>query len=88
MRELSNVIEYAFAVGLGDAIHLEDLPPELRGQAPPMGPYDEPEPSLEGQERDRILGALRETRGKKGAAAEKLGMSRTTLWRKMREYGI
>ncbi len=32
--------------------------------------------------------ALAETGGARAAAAELLGMSRTTLWRKMKEYGL
>jgi transcriptional regulator of acetoin/glycerol metabolism len=39
-------------------------------------------------ERKRILKALDEANGKKGEAADLLGMSRTTLWRKMKEHKI
>ena len=79
VRELQNVIEYAFAVGDGDTLVLADLTPELRG---------EPPPSPTKTERDAIREALRKTGGKKGKAASLLGMSRSTLWRKMREYNI
>ena len=34
IRELQNVIEYAFAVGEGSVLSLEDLTPERRGEAP------------------------------------------------------
>ena len=39
-------------------------------------------------ERRRILDALEQAKGRKGEAADILEMSRSTLWRKMREHGI
>ena len=41
-----------------------------------------------GQEKEMLLLALQETGGNKAAAAEKLGMSRTTLWKKLKQHGI
>jgi len=87
VRELMNVIEYAFAVGDGPELTLDELPPELRGEPPPADPRTS-EPDLRDLERDRIVEALRETGGKKAAAARALGMSRSTLWRKMREHRL
>ncbi len=88
VRELRNVIELVFAVGVGDTIRLPELPPELRGVPPPVGLIERGEPTLLSIEREHILAALRKSRGRKGRAAELLGMSRTTLWRKMREHGL
>ena len=83
VRELRNVIEHAFAMGEGAEITVADLPPELQGPsmsntvcAPVQG------------ERERIVEALRRHGGRKGATAEWLGMSRSTLWRRMRELEI
>lgn len=87
VRELQNVVTYAFAVGEGPAIDLDQLPPELRGEPPPTdraGQHLSPEES----ERARIMDALERVDGQKSRAAELLGMSRTTLWRKMREFRI
>jgi len=39
-------------------------------------------------ERHAIVRALREAEGVRARAAESLGMSRTTLWRKMKKYGL
>ncbi len=86
VRELRNVIEYAFAVGEGPRIHLSHLPPELRGEVPPEGP-GRPK-SLHDLERERIVQALRRTGGRKTQAAALLGISRSTLWRKMREHAL
>ena len=49
-----------------------------------------PEPSVSesGSESDRIRAALDAHQWRRSAAAAALGMSRTTLWRKMREHGL
>jgi two-component system response regulator AtoC len=87
VRELHNAIEAAFTFGATEQIGLSDLPPELRGEAPEEGP----DPDLsdpQAVDRQRILHALKRSGGKRGPAAEALGMSRSTLWRKLRELGI
>jgi len=86
IRELRNVIEYAFAIGEGPIITLDELPPELRGEAPPSG-QGEPQ-TARSRERTRLLDALDAAKGRKGKAAEALNMSRSTLWRKLREHQI
>jgi two-component system, NtrC family, response regulator AtoC len=88
VRELRNVVRRALIVGSGPTIGLDDLTPELRGEsvdgdAPAQEPMTERE-----LERRRLLVALDEAGGKKQEAADLLGMSRTTLWRKLREHGI
>ena len=84
VRELRNVIEYAHAIGEGNRIDIADLPPELRGEAPP----DEREETVEILERERILEQLRMHNGHKQKVADALGISRATLWRKMKTLGI
>jgi two-component system response regulator AtoC len=86
VRELRNVVEYAFAIGEGDVLRLEELPPELRGE-PPVD-AKRPPATAEALERARILEALRASGGRKSEAAAKLGMSRSTLWRKLKEHRI
>ncbi len=85
IRELRNVLEHAFAIGEGPVLTVDDLTPELRGEPPPI---DRHVRTAVDDERERILAALRRTRGRKAEAAEMLGMSRSTLWRKMRELGV
>jgi len=102
VRELENAIEHAFVRCTGVEIGPEDLPVELRtasaapGPAPPPS-APEPEPVVPstgrlrpapGDERSIIRSALEATGGNKSAAAKRLGVSRTTLWRRMRELGI
>ena len=87
VRELRNVAEYAFAIGEGPVLTIDELTPELRGEAPP----DEGRPAeltVRDLERERIVDALRQTSGRKGDAAGHLGISRSTLWRKLREHGL
>ncbi len=87
IRELRNLVEGAMAIGDGPVMTMGELTPDVRGEPPP------PQPelgfrSLAEEERAEILAALNEARGHKGNAAMALGMSRTTLWRKMRELKV
>lgn len=87
VRELRNVVESALALGVGEALSLADLPPELRGVGPtPTAPLLQSE--IRRRARNRILEALAESEGNKTRAARALGMARSTLWRKMRELGL
>ena len=81
IRELQNLVEYAFALGVGPTLKLSELPPELRGIAPVSR-------RLPGDERERLRAALQAAGGRKAEAAESLSMSRSTLWRKLKEHGL
>ncbi len=83
IRELLNVIEYAFAVGEGHILDPSELPPELRGEQFQTGKR-----GTDDDERARIREALRESGGQRSRAAELLGISRSTLWRRMRELAL
>jgi transcriptional regulator with PAS, ATPase and Fis domain len=87
VRELRNVVEHAFIVGEDALLDLEDMPPELRGEAPPE---DEPvvERPWRQAERERIMAALAKHRGRKARAAAELGISRTTLWNKLQKLQL
>lgn len=94
VRELRNVVRRALIIGEGPTIRLADLTPELRGErvegdAPPQAVVaPRCERDLRAVERDRLIDALEKTAGKRQAAAELLGISRSTLWRKLREHGL
>lgn len=90
VRELINVIEYAFAVGRGNELGLDDLPPEFR-ETPPLpasGPLSPARVNRYLDEAERIREALAITAGNLEAAADYVGMSRATFWRKRKKYGI
>src|SRR5438094_5745704 len=84
VRELRSAVEYAFVVGEGPHLDVEDLTPELRGQTPP----GVPSLSLADTERERMLRVLAKHKGRKAAAAADLGISRSTLWRRLYAYHL
>ncbi|MBI5249447.1 MAG: sigma 54-interacting transcriptional regulator [Desulfomonile tiedjei] len=86
VRELINVIEYAFVVCSGGVVtrsHLPDM--SLSSHVSPPVNYAVLNMKTE---RDRLVGALNATNGKKAAAAELLGVSRQTLWSWIKKHGI
>ena len=83
VRELEAVLATAATRSLGSDISQEHLPPEYRSRGNRSGPS-----SLQRAERDIVMEALVETRGNKLAAAQRLGVARSTLYRKMRVFGI
>jgi transcriptional regulator with PAS, ATPase and Fis domain len=84
VRELENAIEYGVAVVKGQTIHAEDLPAELL-QAIDPHPY---RTAADDAEIQTIRTALDSHHWNREATARALGMSRTTLWRKMREMHL
>jgi DNA-binding NtrC family response regulator len=86
VRELENAMERAVALGSGPVLHVGDLPPNLQYGAPEKLPRSDELVSLEEMERRAILRALREAGGDKLAAARILGIGKTTLYRKLKEY--
>ena len=85
VRELENAIEYAVAVVKGQTIHAEDLPLEVVETAEPPAAQAL---ARGGDEANTIRAALDAHRWNRETTARSLGMSRTTLWRKMRELGL
>ncbi len=98
VRELMAAIEYACIVCDGQRILPSHLPEEIREgpqdaarKAAPEAKngegkrYQAPDP---GSERDAIVHALHQANGNRTKAAAALGMGRTTLWQKLKEYGL
>jgi DNA-binding NtrC family response regulator len=88
VRELRNRMERAVALGLGPWL----MPGDFFSEAPPTASDGASLPSLEearmAAERRHIRLALDQTGGEVGQAARLLGISRTTLWEKMRRLGV
>ncbi len=82
VRELENAVERAAILARERLVQPWDLPDSLQGQRGP-GPH-----SLEVQERRAIVRALESCAWNKKLAASHLGISRTTLYRKIRKYGL
>jgi two-component system response regulator AtoC len=85
VRELQNIIERAVALAEGDTVTLTDLPPDLQELAPSSnGGW----PTLEAQEREYIQKVLAFTNHQTKESARILNLPRTTLWRKIKKYGL
>ncbi len=99
VRELANVMEYAVAVAKMETILPEDLPEEIRqashGTFPPPVAATCLPPSLAQDtflptdaEAELLLATLEANRWRRAETAKALGLSRSTLWRRMRELHL
>ncbi|MEZ4224065.1 MAG: sigma 54-interacting transcriptional regulator [Polyangiaceae bacterium] len=104
VRQLENALEFAVALCQGQTLQVEHLPPEVRSGAPsptpapprvvgPLAAKDVIErASLVEESDDDEAATLRRTldahRWNRRAVADALGISRTTLWRRMRALGL
>jgi two-component system response regulator HydG len=86
VRELENAVERAVALGSGSILHTGDLPSNLQYAAGDRMPASDELLPLDELERRAILRALREAGGDKLAAARLLGIGKTTLYRKLKQY--
>jgi DNA-binding NtrC family response regulator len=86
VRELENAIERAVAMGSGPVVHVGDLPSNLHYPSSERVPDKDELLPMEELERRAILRTLRETGGDKLAAARMLGIGKTTLYRKLKQY--
>jgi DNA-binding NtrC family response regulator len=86
VRELENAIERAVALGSGPIVCVGDLPSNLQYPTSERLPEKDELLPLEELERRAILRTLRQTRGDKLAAARILGIGKTTLYRKLKQY--
>ena len=88
IRELINAIEYAFVLCAGNEIMPNHLPPNITGKNRyPSAKSPKGERGRSAQ-KEAILDALKKTDGNKTEAAAILGISRVTLWKRLKEYGI
>jgi two-component system response regulator HydG len=87
IRELENTIERMLVLNRTGLVEQQDLPPALaeRGRTQPAGPAPG---TLQSLERERIAEVLRDAGGNKKLAARRLGIHRSTLYAKLRRYGL
>jgi DNA-binding NtrC family response regulator len=88
VRELENCIERAVALGSGPLLHVGDLPTSLQYPTSDRVPQKDELLPIDELERRAILRTLRETSGDKLAAARILGIGKTTLYRKLKQYHV
>jgi len=87
VRQLENVVERAFALGIKDVLDVKDLPDEISQQSGQRVPLDE-DLNLKAIEMKTICQALEKAAGNKAEAAKLLGINTTTVYRKMAKYNI
>jgi PAS domain S-box-containing protein len=100
VRELENVLERGVVCARGPVLACDALAEEVRElcrgphrttapavASPPPPGHDAPPPEAD-DERQRLLSALDANRWNRGEAAAALGIDRTTLWRKLKRYGL
>ncbi|MCM8830209.1 MAG: sigma-54 dependent transcriptional regulator, partial [Candidatus Omnitrophica bacterium] len=87
VRELENMIERAVVLTNKNQIYPEDFYFIKEGKEEKTH-SQQMEKILKETEKEHIVKILRQTKGKKGEAAKILGISRKTLWQKIKEYGI
>jgi two-component system response regulator AtoC len=94
IRELRAALEHAVALCRGERLGVRDLPARVLGQSTSPGgslrtsANGKPSLNLEAMEKQFIQDALRQTEGNITEAATLLGISRRTLHRKIKTYGI
>jgi len=93
IRELENIIEHAVVMAENGAIFLKDLPEHITTERrvlalPPSSGEASDFLSMDQMEATLIRDTLAKCQGNQSKAADKLGISRSTLWRKMKKYDI
>ncbi|NGZ26121.1 MAG: sigma-54-dependent Fis family transcriptional regulator [Magnetococcales bacterium] len=101
VRELEHLLEHAMVVAPQSILAWSNLPPEFRARTIALSPgksqfssghggrpLKSGQPAGEGPDRETILQTLMEVRWQVQAAALRLGISRSTLWRRMKAMGL
>ncbi len=89
IRELINAIEYAFVLCPGDEIKKNNFPPSISGKRRySSGQRPKKDRRVNSEQKEAILEALKKTNGNKTEAAKILGISRVTLWKRLKEHEI
>jgi PAS domain S-box-containing protein len=90
VRELENILEHALILCARGTIRRSHLPEDLvaASKTPPLSETLDDMPAAFENEAARIAAALTKFYGHRGRTAESLGIDRTTLWRKMKRYGL
>ena len=88
VRELENAMERAAALALGPRVELQDLAEEVRQAIPRPQPASGAVRPLEEVEKEYILAALELNGGNQTHAARQLGIGATTLYRRLKAWGL
>jgi transcriptional regulator with PAS, ATPase and Fis domain len=88
VRELENILESAYALGARHEIAAADLPSLALPGQPAAPAANESLPTLDQAERDLIAASLRRYGKDKGKAAQALGVTVRTFYRRLKKFGL
>ncbi|MFP3868099.1 MAG: sigma-54 interaction domain-containing protein [Desulfobacteraceae bacterium] len=88
VRELENIIEHGVVLCRGERLELRDLPEELQELSRPNPATGATASTLANSEARLIAETLAQYHGQRGPTARALGIAPSTLWRKMKKYGL
>jgi PAS domain S-box-containing protein len=88
VRELRSAIEYAFVLCKGSTVERDHLPPKILQTHRTPGNRMARNNRAKSLEREELLRVLRQTGGNQSEAARKLGISRVTVWKRIKKYHI
>ena len=92
VRELENVLEHALIICTDDIIQQSHLPDYIHTRLASLPTYRLPAtnfaPDKENDDRQQIIQYLQRNHGSRNKTARAMGINRSTLWRKMKRYGI
>ncbi|MBR9980763.1 MAG: sigma 54-interacting transcriptional regulator [Desulfatitalea sp.] len=90
VRELKSALEFAFAVAEAGILRPEHLPRNItaRHQAPPKGTLPASGMAADNGEKADLIAALKAAGGNRSETARILGVTRATVWNRIRKYGI
>ncbi|HIJ57823.1 MAG TPA: hypothetical protein HPQ03_17100 [Deltaproteobacteria bacterium] len=90
IRELENILEHALIICQSGTIEPDDLPDYLQNSTArqAVSPVEIFGKDDDFREREKVLQALQINNWHRDNTAHALGIERTTLWRKMKKYGL
>jgi len=88
VRELKSALEYGFVTCNSSVIEPHHLPPDVFQNNIQMSQRDKINPNRDEIQKRRLINALKQTGGNQTKAAHILGVSRITVWNRMKKYGI
>lgn len=88
VRELANAVEHSVICAVGGRVTTESLPDSLHDYCAARSRASQADTAALDAEQQEVENALRKANGNKTLAAQILGIDRSTLWRRMRRYGM
>ena len=88
VRELRNAVEYAFVLCPSGGIGVTHLPPRILGATAHCPPPPDVTLGADEAQKEELIKALRQAAGNQSEAARILGLSRITIWKRIKKFGI